>query len=316
MTELKDRYVAAVLRAIPEDKRSDVDTELRAAIEDAIDSRIEQGESPIEAEVEVINDLGDPDRLASEYSGKPLWVIGPRYYLAWIRLTKRLLTIVPPLVGVVTAVVQYALGAGLDALWSGMWAAWIAVLNVLLWTAVGFVIAERVEYSEQTEIIPLGKWKVEYLPRVPDRQIGVVETVGAVVIQLLVIGALVAVLATPEIAILNPALWDLAIPAALGLMVVSLGFSLFKLRAGKWTRGMAIFNGVLNLAFTALWFRILITITVLNPESVPEWNTEDWLVPTSVVTVAVIAAVCTWDTIDGFHKARKALPPPEGPLAL
>lgn len=312
MTELKDRYVAAVLRAIPEDQRSDVDTELRAAIDDAIDGRIEQGQNLEDAQVEVLNELGDPDRLAAEYSGKPLWVIGPRYYLAWLRMTKRLLTIIPPLVGVIVWVVRYATETGfLDAFWSGVWAAWIAAVNVVFWTAIGFVITERVEYSSKTEVIPLGTWKVDYLPRVPDRQIGVVETIGAVVIQLLVISVLVVLLSAGEISILNPDLWDLAIPAALVLMIVSLVFSLIKFWVGRWTMWLAILNGLLNAAFTALWYWILITITVLDPETTPtDWNTEDWLTVTSVITVAVIAAVCTWDTIEGFQKARKGLAPP------
>lgn len=308
MNELKDRYVGAVLRAIPEDQRSDVDTELRAAIEDAIDSRVETGENSSEAEVAVLTDLGDPDLLAAQYTGRPLWVLGPRYYLAWLRVVRRLLTFVPALVGVVSAVIRFVVdGNPVEALLGGVWTGVMAVIHVLFWTTLGFVVAERVEYSGEMQVIPMGKWKVDYLPRVPDHQIGVVETIGALVIQLLVAVVLLAVLSSPELPILNPELWDLAIPAALGLMVVSLGFSLFKLRARRWTRGMAIFNGLLNLSFALLWLRVLTVTGVLNPDFVAERSIDDWLVPAGVITAATIAAICVWDTIDGFSKARDAL---------
>lgn len=311
MTELKNRYVGAVLRALPEDQRSEVDRELRTAIDDAIDNRVEMGEATEQAEVAVLNDLGDPDRLASEYSGKPLALIGPRYYLAWIRLTKRLLVTIPPLVGVGNAVVRLALDSnGLDAVWGAVWAGWvaaiIAAINVLFWSTLGFVIAERVEYWGGDEVIPMGKWTVDNLPAVPDRQVGIVETVFEVTIQLLVIGVLVALLVNPNIPILNPVLWDLAIPLALGLMVISLVFTVLRFRIGRWTRGVAVFNGLLNIGFAVLWFWVLVHVGVLSSEFVTENGWDEWLDVTVIVTAVVIVLVCLWDAVEGFSKARKA----------
>ncbi|MCU1421030.1 MAG: hypothetical protein JWN36_681, partial [Microbacteriaceae bacterium] len=40
---LVDRYVAATLRRIPEKQRPEIDRELRAAIADDVDARVEQG---------------------------------------------------------------------------------------------------------------------------------------------------------------------------------------------------------------------------------------------------------------------------------
>src|SRR3546814_3153315 len=62
---LTDRYVAAVLRALPEDKRADIEKELRTSIADAIDARTETGEPAAEAERAVLQELGDPARLAA-----------------------------------------------------------------------------------------------------------------------------------------------------------------------------------------------------------------------------------------------------------
>ena len=80
-TTLTDRYVAAAMRTVPEQQRADLATELRASIDDQIDARVDQGEPRESAERAVLTDLGDPDKLAAGYTDRPLWLIGPRYYL-------------------------------------------------------------------------------------------------------------------------------------------------------------------------------------------------------------------------------------------
>ncbi len=72
MTTLTDRYVAAVLRVIPEAHRTDIQAELQAAIGDAIDERVASGQVHDAAERAVLNGLGEPARLAAEYSHQPI----------------------------------------------------------------------------------------------------------------------------------------------------------------------------------------------------------------------------------------------------
>ena len=94
-TSLTDRYVDAAMRTVPEQQRQDLGAELRASIEDQIDGRVHNGEEHSAAERAVLTELGDPDKLAAGYTDRPLWLIGPRYYLTWWRLTKLLWAIVP-----------------------------------------------------------------------------------------------------------------------------------------------------------------------------------------------------------------------------
>ena len=94
-TTLTDRYVAAAMRTVPEKQRDDLGAELRASIDDQIDARVENGEPHGDAERAVLTELGDPDKLAAGYTDRPLYLIGPRYYLDWWRLLKLLLWIVP-----------------------------------------------------------------------------------------------------------------------------------------------------------------------------------------------------------------------------
>jgi len=99
VTTLTDRYVSAALRSIPEQKRADIDRELRASIDDAIDTRVDAGEPQKEAEYAVLTDFGDPARLAAGYADRPLYLIGPALFLDWWRLLKVLLAIVVPIAG-------------------------------------------------------------------------------------------------------------------------------------------------------------------------------------------------------------------------
>ena len=62
---LTDRYIAATLRGVPAEAHDDVRNELTGSIADAVEARIEQGESPDEAERAALNELGDPAVLAA-----------------------------------------------------------------------------------------------------------------------------------------------------------------------------------------------------------------------------------------------------------
>ncbi len=92
---LTDRYVETAMRTVPEGQRADLAAELRASIDDQLEARVAQGELRDAAERAVLTDLGDPEKLAADYTDRPLWLIGPRYYLTWWRLTKLLWAIVP-----------------------------------------------------------------------------------------------------------------------------------------------------------------------------------------------------------------------------
>ncbi len=101
---LTDRYVTATVRDLDEDQRAEVERELRTTIEDMIDGRLEAGApSRPEAERAVLTELGDPVRLAAGYTGRPLFLIGPRVYPQWRRVMTVLLTTLVPLVTAVTS---------------------------------------------------------------------------------------------------------------------------------------------------------------------------------------------------------------------
>ena len=309
MNDLKDRYVAAVLRATRDDRRVDVEGELKAAIDDAVEARIEAGVEPDQAVREALTELGDPARLAADYSDRPLWLIGPTYYLAWQRALVRLLTVVPVLAGSVNAVVRSAMGdSGLDALLAGTWVAFIAAINVVVWTTLIFVVAERSEESHKSDIETLTRWTVDRLPSTTasQRQFSLLETIGGLVVGGIAIAFLLSLRTNVPIAAIDSAAWTVAVPVFVGLLFVSIFFRMVKYRVGRWTPVLAAANTVINVAYAACWTWLLLAMDLISADYFAESDLVDWLTPTLLVNLAVVVAILGWDSFEGFQGVRRS----------
>lgn len=305
MSEIKERYVATVLSSIPESRRSDVDRELRAAIDDAVEARVEEGEEPSAAETTVLTELGDPARLAADYSDRPLYLIGPRFYLPWLRVMRKLLAVIPPLAGMVALIVQLLTGEGLvGAILGGLWAGFISAVNVVAWTTLGFAVAERADETSIADLEPLTGWSLDRLPRVPDRQFNPGEVIGSMV-GIAVVFVLILSVRQVTVPFLDPDAWDLGIPVLLGLLAFSFILTLVKLRVGKWSYGLATFNAILNLGFAAWWVWVL-GGGLFNKGYFDDLAASDWLTVSVRITLAIVVAICVWDAYKGFVGAQRA----------
>ena len=157
---LTDRYIGAVVRTVPEAQRDDVAAELRAAIADQIDARVERQEAPDAAERAVLTALGDPDKLAAGYADRPLYLISPRYYLEWWRLVKLLLWIVVPLAAFGVALGQTLAGAGIGTIIGTTIGATVSVVvHLFFWTALVFALIDRAETAGAGPV-----WSLDRLP--------------------------------------------------------------------------------------------------------------------------------------------------------
>src|SRR5659263_187062 len=85
--ELIERYIYAVTRHLPEKQREDIAKELRGLIEDMLSQRAEAHASDTDIEA-VLIELGEPSALASKYSGKPRYLIGPEIFETYIMVLK------------------------------------------------------------------------------------------------------------------------------------------------------------------------------------------------------------------------------------
>ncbi|GAB3958471.1 hypothetical protein GCM10027614_76050 [Micromonospora vulcania] len=160
MNNLTDRYLAATLRSVPTQRREEIATELRASIEDMIEARTDDGQDAATAEREVLTELGNPDQLAARYADRRLQLLGPTYYLVWLRLLKLLLSFIPALVGVIVAVVEAAEGKGPgSAIGTGIGTALEVAVHIAFWLTLTFVLIDR---FQPTADLPV--WTVDQLP--------------------------------------------------------------------------------------------------------------------------------------------------------
>lgn len=139
---LTDRYIAATTRWLPRKYRADIERELRASIVDAIEARVNSGESYERAEFAVLRELGDPDHLAEQYAQTPTALISRRVYFTWSKTSRLLCAIVLPILFVILAVVR---AAHHDNIWATIFpsigitltvAMWLLVANTALFVAV------------------------------------------------------------------------------------------------------------------------------------------------------------------------------------
>ncbi len=311
---LTDRYIDAAMRTVPEAQRADLAAELRASIDDQIEARVASGDTPEAAERAVLTDLGDPDKLAAGYTDRPLWLVGPRYFLQWWRLLKLLLWIVIP-----SAVFGVSLSMVLDGATFGeiMGAIWPLALTVgvhlAFWTTLVFVIVERSE--GRGKALPFEPWTVDDLPDPRPRGAGLSELVASLVFLAAAAGAILwdlfvgFVPSEPGLSFLDPGLWPGWILGLFALMALEAALAVTVYALRRWTIWLAVVNGILNaaIAIPAIW--LLMQGELINPDYFPTIIGQDGAEVGAIVSVVTgfgIAAIAVWDTVDGVLKAIRA----------
>ena len=311
---LTERYVHAATRTAPEAQRDELARELRERIGDAIDARLAAGDgsSAGDAEVAALTELGDPERLAAGYLDRPLQLIGPRYYLDWLRLLKLLAAIVVPIAtGAVILARLISGGTAGEAIVDGLSTGLAVAVHLAFWVTLVFAIIERTSRTA-----PLATWTPAHLPELPaPRQVGLGDLIASIVFLVLFVVALVWQHFTVQFPgsettpVLNPELWSFWLPYLIGVAAVEVVFVSFLYRNGHWNFGFAAVNVVLNAAFAIPVIWLAATGQLLNPgffELVgwPEGDDPGGIVSTVVISGAVLIAA--WDSIDGILKAWRA----------
>jgi hypothetical protein len=309
MTELTDRYVAAVLRGVPETQRADVERELRASVADAVDGMLEQGAEPSAAERSVLTDLGDPARLSADYSDRPLYLIGPALYLDYVRLLRVLIAIVVPIAAVGAALAQALTGGTIGQVVAGAITTALGVLVHLgFWVTIVFFLLERSGAGAAT---PLGTWSLDRLPELPARRQGLVDAVSAITW----IGILIALLVGQQfflfldgrnVPALNPDHWAFWFPVLILLLLAEIGVEVARFRTGRWTVPLAAVNAVLNVAGASVVIALLWAGTLLNAELFAVLGWADDAGPSNVVSILVTIAmigIAGFSIVDAFVRA-------------
>jgi len=266
---LVDRYVAVAVKGVPAEQRDDVGAELRASLNDAIDGLVDQGLTYDEAQEQACKDLGDPAALAAQYGGRQRFLIGPEYFSEYLLLLKILLSIVPPIIFCVAIVAAAIAGesAG-QVIFGAIGVAFQVAVQIAFWVTLSFALMERAG-AKPTEL----SWTPKNLPEIPNRRIGLGETVFSVSTIALAMWALwyaqdhwlVSGVDGGEVPLINPTTWDFWIPALYVVLFASLLVEIAKYRVGYWTVGLATVNTVVNVAISVIFIAVWLGGSVLNP---------------------------------------------------
>ncbi|MDQ7879487.1 permease prefix domain 1-containing protein [Microbacterium sp. QXD-8] len=309
---LTDRYVDAAMRTVPEAQRDDLAAELRGSIDDQIEARLAEGQDHTSAERAVLTDLGDPDKLAAQYTDRPLWLVGPRYFLDWWRLLKLLLWIVPVCAAFGVSLAMVLNGATFGEIVGAIVPLLISVVvHIAFWTTLVFVVLERSGHETMTS----GPWTPDQLPEPRQRGAGLGDMVASLAFLAIMAGVVLwdhfvgLVPTQPGLPFLDPGLWPWWIIGLFVLMALEAVLAVVVYAVGRWTPALAVANGILNLivAVPALW--LLFEGRLINPEFFPSIIADDGAKVGVIVNVVfgfVIAGIAIWDTVDAAMKAARA----------
>ena len=310
-TELTERYIRATIAGLPPAAQEDVRAELTALIMDATEARIDRGEDPVSAERAALTELGDPAILTAEYADRPLHLIGPRHYLAWRRLLRLLLWIVPACavagVAIGQALVQAPLGTVIgQAIAVGIG----AVVHVSFWVTVVFMILERTGTETGTA------WDLDRLPALDSRTTSRADAIASVIFAGLSIGAVLwdqlrgfLHIDGVRLPFLNPELWPTWIVGLLGLLLLEAVLAVVMMLRRRWSPALATVNTALAVLFMSWALTLLGRSALVNEEFVDlalRSNGVDGetLRTLHVIVVITIIGASVWDIIDGWRKAR------------
>lgn len=319
-TDLTDRYLGAAVKHAPERQRADLERELRASIEDALEPRLDAGEPVDTAERAVLGGLGDPEKLVADWLDRPLHLIGPAVFLLWKKLLIWGLAVLVPITVVAVYLIQSLVQRDLvgpigDAIGAGLSVA----MHVAFWVTLAFAIVER---STDALRSIRKQWTVDDLPsRTPGRG----EQLAEGIIQLVAVGALVFALAWQQfnsiyesdgqpVPLFEPSLWLWWWPFAIA--VTLLGAIVQLVRRFDLVSAWVNLAGQVLVTVPAVW--LTVTGAAFNPEFLERLRDEVQAWPVlegtaietgfggAVIAIGAILAIGgAWDAVEGFRKARK-----------
>lgn len=329
---LIEKYVYAVTEKLPESMREDIKKELHANIEDMLP------ENPSEEDIKrVLEKLGNPVRLANEYSGAKHYLIGPDVYDSYISVLK-LVTGIVAVVFLIISVIEKAanpiqnegiLQMSIDIFTHTLGAVIEGIIHGFIWVTLVFAILERTGINEGKLPFIKQKWSAEDLKEVEvsnKRRISRVETSFGMFFTMLFLSIfyfnpeIIGIYSAGEngFKLLAPLLFTerlqyymfpIIILAFAGLLV-----QVWKFITMKWNIPLAIANALVNLSVCILLFVMMGDTALFNISFLPsfsdltnialsEVNTA-WNVGGRIFTALFVLAN-VWDSVSGFINCKK-----------
>ncbi|MEV4899808.1 hypothetical protein AB0K08_00525 [Citricoccus sp. NPDC055426] len=310
MATLTRRYIDQVVAHVPDGQREDLSRELLTLTSDMLDERLAGGAEEGAAEREVLEELGDPARLAARYREAPNYLIGPEVFPLYTRLLRWVLVLVL-LVSLLANVIVYSATVPEGHL-GGLIGQAVSEAVVALFIAFGavtgfFAVFERVVPSADRGRAGRSaerRWSVEDL----DLEVVNARDARSEAISSLVFLGIVALLPLVPTTFLyvghlngggsfvNPALWDFWLPAYYALILLAAALAVWTLFRGRMTRWQVVARAALDVVAAVFFTVLVLTQEVLDPAIdsgiLQTSGGADWV---DVLYVAVIWIVALWD---------------------
>ncbi|CAM3681564.1 HAAS signaling domain-containing protein [Rheinheimera salexigens] len=312
--ELVKRYIAAVQRELPENKRDEIGRELNANIMDQLEALQEQqGTLNNSAIASVLKTLGHPRTVAQQFVPQQ-----PLINAAYMPVFKNTLFMVLGILFVIQMFKMTTVWLSFDH---------IGLFGYLHGLASGFVekacfafTAITLSYwlisrqHSEKQIDRANDWQPENLPAVGASwqhiSLQTIFTDLASYVFLLVIVwfplfASVEKIASGNIILSTQALWILQLSSP--VIIAGVLFSLWQLRQRLWSRPMLKANVCLNALLVA------IALTLANISPILQLNTEQWqgiisvarLERSAMITLLIIALFPAWEVLRDLYRLRK-----------
>ncbi|KGR77871.1 hypothetical protein [Ureibacillus manganicus] len=328
---LIDVYINEVTRRLPEKNREDIGLELRSTIEDMLP------EDSTEQDIKVVlNNLGNPAVLASNYSEKPMHLIGPRYYDVYVSLLKMILPIAA-VVAIISLLAenifnynedQAFLSVALMVLGKGIWLIIEVFIQTFFWLTIVFAIIERVDNTKDLNPLSFNgkKWTPEDLKSVAHVPRKKAVSNGYVFFSLLWTAIWVTVYFNADhllgvyqkgenglqfvMPALNQPILNAYWPVVIICVVLEVALALFMLFKKQWTKNIALLNVVKELVGTISVIVIITNVAIFNQEFIVYMSDLLNLNENAItgyiqwLTIIVYPIFAIWNCIDGYLKAK------------
>jgi hypothetical protein len=303
MTTLIDRYVFAALRRVPDKQRADIDRELRAAIDDAVDARLASGEPHQAATENALLELGDPARLADGYADRRQYLIGPDLFPAWRRLLILLISVVLPIVvavGVVLRLIEDDVSAG-AVIGEAVGTTISMGAQLTFWSTAVFALLERTGAAHAS--LRGRPWTLADLPKYEPGALTTGQLAANLLWPVLLMVALILQQFTfGPVPVLDPGNWAFWWPLLIVVLLGKCGYAVWVYRRGAWTHKVTLVNAVLAILLAAPVAGLAAADRFFNPEFLARLH-GDWH-PRIVIAVAVLTAV--WDIVEVAVRAERS----------
>ena len=265
---LIDRYVSEIARRLPKRQREDVRRELRSALGDALESRVE-GEPTEDQVVELLREWGSPETVASSYQPGRGYLIGPSLFPTFKTVTSVVLVVLASLVAVGFAIdLAVDPPQGKDALFwplrllSGLWE---SVLSAFAIVVLIFAVLERFAGDEPEE----DEWDPRDLPEGrDDALVGRGEALLGIVLPLafLVLMNLFkdhfGVIVHPGGEVLLNDVFQDCLPWLNLALLLGIALNAWLLRTGRWQWPTRLFGWAIDVYWIWILFEMAGEVTV------------------------------------------------------